>query len=105
MEDLNEDEFDPNSHYLDYITGSEEKAILEAIQKAEDENQPCQIVFYHETIRKLLTRIPVLGDKPYDPNFGDDKVCKCGHHYYRHFDGYEGNRPVGCKYCECHAFQ
>ena len=22
----------------------------------------------------------------YDPEFGDDKLCKCGHVYYRHFD-------------------
>jgi len=35
----------------------------------------------------------------YDPNFGDDVECECGHAYYRHFDTYEEMEPVGCKYC------
>jgi hypothetical protein len=35
----------------------------------------------------------------YDPSFGDDKLCKCGHRYYRHFDTYEDMYPIGCKYC------
>jgi hypothetical protein len=37
--------------------------------------------------------------KPYDPAFGDDRLCTCGHTYYRHFDPYEDMEPVGCKYC------
>jgi len=40
----------------------------------------------------------------YNPNFGDDKLCECGHPYYRHFDTYEDMDPVGCKYCECFTF-
>jgi hypothetical protein len=24
--------------------------------------------------------------------------------YYRHFDPFEGDREVGCKYCGCHKF-
>jgi len=40
----------------------------------------------------------------YDPNFGDDKECTCGHPYYRHFDSYENMAPVGCKYCHCFKF-
>jgi hypothetical protein len=35
----------------------------------------------------------------YDPKFGDDRLCLCGHPYYRHFDTYEEMAPVGCKYC------
>ena len=27
--------------------------------------------------------------KRYNPNFGDNKNCKCGHSYYRHFDTYK----------------
>lgn len=42
--------------------------------------------------------------KKYNPNFGDDKMCGCGHPYYRHFDTYEDMAPVGCKYCECFLF-
>lgn len=30
--------------------------------------------------------------------------CVCGHQHYRHFDSYEDNRPVGCKYCGCMTF-
>ena len=41
----------------------------------------------------------------YNPNYGDDRVCQCGHRYYRHFDTYENMSNVGCKYCWCHDFQ
>ncbi len=41
---------------------------------------------------------------PYDPEYGDDRLCKCGHPYYRHFDTYDGMRHVGCKYCACFDF-
>jgi hypothetical protein len=35
----------------------------------------------------------------YDPNYGDNVECKCGHPYYRHFDTYDNMAPIGCKYC------
>jgi hypothetical protein len=35
----------------------------------------------------------------YDPNFGDDTLCLCGHTYRRHFDSYGDLAPVGCRYC------
>lgn len=35
----------------------------------------------------------------YDEKFGDNKLCLCGHPYYRHFDTYEQMSAVGCKYC------
>jgi len=41
----------------------------------------------------------------YNPKFGDDRVCKCGHPYYRHFDTYENMAAVGCKYCGCFHFE
>ncbi len=40
----------------------------------------------------------------YDPKFGDNRVCVCGHAYYRHFDSYENMEPIGCKYCPCRTF-
>lgn len=43
--------------------------------------------------------------REYDKNFGDNKTCKCGHPYYRHFDTYEYMKPVGCKYCGCSSFE
>jgi hypothetical protein len=36
----------------------------------------------------------------YMDDFGDDRLCVCGHPYYRHFDTYEDMAPVGCKYCQ-----
>ena len=42
--------------------------------------------------------------KEYNPDYGDNKLCKCGHPYYRHFDSYEHMAPVGCKYCRCDEF-
>lgn len=41
---------------------------------------------------------------PYDESFGDDKLCKCGHAYYRHFDPYDDMIPIGCKYCICDKY-
>lgn len=40
----------------------------------------------------------------YNPNYGDDRICICGHPYYRHFDPYEGMEACGCKYCSCDTF-
>lgn len=42
--------------------------------------------------------------KRYNPNYGDNRMCVCGHPYYRHFDSWENMRPVGCKYCGCREF-
>lgn len=41
----------------------------------------------------------------YNPDFGDDRTCECGHSYHRHFDSYEDMDAVGCKYCVCRTFQ
>jgi hypothetical protein len=43
--------------------------------------------------------------KKYNPKYGDDRICKCGHPYYRHFDTYEDMENVGCKYCHCYEFE
>lgn len=42
--------------------------------------------------------------RKYNPNYGDDRICECGHSYYRHFDSYDNMAVVGCKYCECFEF-
>lgn len=47
----------------------------------------------------------VVTHKHYNPAFGNDKLCKCGHPYYRHFDTYENMYPIGCKYCQCGHFE
>ena len=41
----------------------------------------------------------------YNPEYGDDRVCICGHTYYRHFDSYDNMEPIGCKYCRCWQFE
>lgn len=51
-----------------------------------------------------------INEKPYingeyNPDYGDDRICECGHTYDRHFDSYEDMEPVGCKYCTCHEFK
>ena len=43
--------------------------------------------------------------KKYNPDYGDDRICKCGHPYYRHFDTYDAMAIVGCKYCQCYYFE
>ena len=42
--------------------------------------------------------------RKYNPNYGDEKLCQCGHPYYKHFDSYADMQPIGCKYCPCYVF-
>lgn len=57
-------------------------------------------------LEQLLGEVdPTWNIPKYDANFGDEKVCTCGHSYYRHFDTYEDMAPIGCKYCDCHVFE
>lgn len=44
-------------------------------------------------------------EKKYNPKYGDDRMCECGHSYYRHFDTYEDMTSTGCKYCSCVEFK
>lgn len=48
--------------------------------------------------------IVLVPEERYNPNYGDDRICKCDHPYYRHFDWMMDNAPVGCKYCMCYKF-
>ena len=41
----------------------------------------------------------------YNKDYGDTRVCECGHSYVRHFDPYESMENVGCKYCACDHFK
>lgn len=47
----------------------------------------------------------LVENRKYNPKYGDDRICKCGHQYYRHFDTYEDMYPIGCKYCDCCTFE
>lgn len=52
-----------------------------------------------ESVQRTLLR------RRMNPLYNADAVCKCGHPYHRHFDPYENNSPVGCKYCACRVFE
>lgn len=63
----------------------------------------------HDVVRRDLPYIVkqvVTEIRLYNPEFGDDRICQCGHPYHRHFDGYEepDEQDVGCKYCDCCTF-
>ena len=49
--------------------------------------------------------VDIIVNYGYNPDYGDDRVCECGHDYYRHFDSYENMDAVGCKYCKCREFK
>ncbi len=50
-------------------------------------------------------KLIIVTETKYNPNFGNDRICICGHPYYRHFDTYDNMEPVGCKCCECGIFK
>jgi hypothetical protein len=43
--------------------------------------------------------------RKYNTNYGDHRICLCGHTYDRHFDSYANMEAVGCKYCQCYDFK
>lgn len=57
-----------------------------------------------EEQKPYLIRETVIKNKEYNPEYGDDKKCRCGHPYYRHFDSWDDMNAVGCKYCDCVEF-
>lgn len=65
---------------------------------------PMEIVNFIQGVMGYDKLKLVAPRKTYDPNFGDNRICVCGHTYARHFDPYEDNAPVGCKYCGCRYF-
>jgi hypothetical protein len=92
------DDYGGGSMYNQSITRSEHDALVAEYPNASIER--CR-----EIISKLLKLVPVYGHAKYDPQFGDDRECECGHAYHRHFDSYENMAPAGCKYCyRCYAF-
>jgi hypothetical protein len=52
-----------------------------------------------------IVKEEVIIHRLYNPKYGDDRECECGHPYYRHFDTYDDMANVGCKYCGCQEFK
>jgi hypothetical protein len=89
---------------------------LAKLQEVADLNVQIQREVSRDGTRIPATLLKLLSDldwlvlnwklpKPYDPAFGAERECKCGHPYYRHFDSYAENEPIGCKYCGCPAWE
>ena len=55
--------------------------------------------------KPYITKIVKSETIAYNPNYGDHRICKCEHQYYRHFDSYDDMHPCGCKYCPCMMFE
>jgi len=62
--------------------------------------------------RRLFTALQAMGHglRKNDPKHDQYAICArpgCGHTYERHFDPFDGDREVGCKYCghyKCRTF-
>jgi hypothetical protein len=46
----------------------------------------------------------IFTTKKYNANYGDDRICECGHSYIKHFDMFDILIPHRCKTCECAEF-
>ena len=66
--------------------------------------------YQHVTAGQAAVELPYLittrtiEERCYNPKFGDERECKCGHPYHRHFDSHAEMEPCGCKYCSCCTF-
>jgi hypothetical protein len=109
----------PAPHAEDCDFFAHEKALNllaeDVFQKAEDvlnafcdsyrENKP----FNQQTLFAALCELG-YGLRKRDPKHDQGMACArpgCGHPYERHFDSFDGDREVGCKYCghsDCEAF-
>jgi hypothetical protein len=51
-----------------------------------------------------INHVVVSTEQRYNPEYGNNRICQCGHEYYRHFDTYDNMAAIGCKYCQCRTF-
>jgi hypothetical protein len=63
------------------------------------------IIDTENTELPYVISVRTVVEKHYNPKYGDDRICKCSHEYYRHFDTYENMHAIGCKYCPCSDFE
>lgn len=88
---------DPEYQHLFHDIGHDwtEEVVSEVKTQVSDASGPYIV---YSVIRTSVARTINKG-------YNQNAVCECGHPYHRHFDGYEDNRPVGCKYCDCYIFK
>lgn len=92
-----------------YSSENIDASIDDAVDNIEPNKIDLAITQCESTLKKgnrpyLIDSINVRVEYKYNPDFGDDKECECGHPYYRHFDTYENMSIAGCKYCFCGEF-
>lgn len=81
-----------------------DEEFLVLLREANEATQGCENIAIFAPIEEPAYLEITTIERAYNPRYGDSRVCKCGHSYRRHFDGYENMAPVGCKYCGCHDF-
>lgn len=96
------DEFKPLTKKFE-----EEKTMREITEELGTQHEERTIRYMKEATNVLpyIEGIEVNKIYAYNPLYGDDRKCTCGHTYYRHFDSYEDMENCGCKYCGCSTFQ
>lgn len=78
--------------------------IEKQVQKIENLIQKLNVELITRTDLPYIRKYKISVTDKYNPFYGDDRMCKCGHPYYRHFDTYDEMYPCGCKYCGCGEF-
>lgn len=78
---------------------------MKKLIKEYEESQASNVGSTKDIDKPYIIETTINQDFLYNPKFGDNRVCECGHSYYRHFDTYEEMATVGCKYCGCYEFK
>lgn len=83
-------------------------SILGHVATATKDKQPSTYAAAHQAEKTVCIFLDRLEDAPphyYDPEYGDETPCQCGHWFYYHFDTYDDMEPAGCKDCDCDWFR
>jgi len=88
-------------------TVSQDKVVVpaELIQLIYDGRLKDAIEMVERDCPEIIDKLkPNQYERVYDPKYGNNVVCECGHHYSRHFDPDFDGAP-SCKYCDCMRFK
>lgn len=92
------------------------KAQLRQVRQIYDNGHTDMWVLEESLVRRMFESVdrrikelekPTIANvgKSYDKKMGDDKICICGHSYFKHFDSFRDMEHIGCKYCPCKNFE